>query len=107
MVRPLESDAATLAGARPRSRFAAGDELRDTAAGSLHLFLAGRATLLAETPFGPHPVAHLAAPVLLDLRVPFGGSPGVARVAAEPGRAVAWLPADEARAPPLPPRRPG
>ena len=98
MVRPLESDAATLAGARPRRRFAAGDELRDTAAGSVHLFLAGRATLLAETPFGPHPVAHLAAPVLLDLRVPFGGSPGVARVAPETGSVAAWFPADEARA---------
>src|ERR1019366_3970428 len=98
MVRPLESDAATLAGARPRRRFAAGDELRDTAAGSLHLFLAGRATLLAETPFGPHPVAPLAAPVLLDLRVAFGGSPGVARVAPEPGSVAAWFLADEARA---------
>ncbi len=98
MVRSAESDAATLAGARPRRRFAAGDELRDTAAGSLYLFLAGRATLLAETPFGPHPVAHLEAPALLDLRVPFGGSPGVARVAPEPGSVAAWFPADEARA---------
>ncbi len=41
MARPLESDAAILAGARPRRRFAAGDEFRDTAAGSLHLFLDG------------------------------------------------------------------
>ncbi|MGZ5430290.1 MAG: hypothetical protein ACXWEX_02725, partial [Thermoanaerobaculia bacterium] len=98
MIQSAEGDAATLAGGRPRRRFAAGDELRDTAAGSLHLFLAGRATLLAETPFGPHPVAHLAAPVLLDLRVPFGGSPGVARVAPEPGSVAAWFPADEARA---------
>jgi hypothetical protein len=91
------NDAATLAGARPRRRFAAGDELRDTEAGSLHLFLEGRATLLAETPFGPHPVAHLAAPVLLDLRVPFGGSPGVSRVLPEPGSVAAWFPAHEAR----------
>jgi len=98
MARPLESDAAFLAGARPRRRFAAGDEFRDTAAGSLHLFLTGRATLLAETPFGAHPVASLAAPVLLDLRVPFGGSPGVARVSPEPGSVAAWFPADEARA---------
>jgi hypothetical protein len=98
MIQSAENDAAALAGARPRRRFAAGDELRDTAAGSLHLFLEGRATLLAETPFGPHPVAHLAAPALLDLRVPFGGSPGVARVAPEPGTVAAWFSADEARA---------
>jgi len=98
MVRPLESDAAALAGARPRRLFAAGDDLRDTADGPLHLFLEGRATLLAETPFGPHPVARLSAPVLLDLRVPFGGSPGVARVAPDPGSVAAPLPADEARA---------
>ncbi|MFI5120373.1 MAG: cyclic nucleotide-binding domain-containing protein [Thermoanaerobaculia bacterium] len=91
------NDAAALAGARPRRRFAAGDEVRDTA-GSLHLFLEGRATLLAETPFGPHPVANLEAPALLDLRVPFGGSPGVARVAPEAGSVAAWFPADEARA---------
>jgi CRP/FNR family transcriptional regulator, cyclic AMP receptor protein len=98
MVEPAESDAAALAGARPRRRFAAGDELRDKAGSSLHLFLAGRATLLAETPFGPHPVARLAAPALLDLRVPFGGSQGVARVVPEPGSVAAWFPADEARA---------
>ena len=97
MVSPGESDAATLAGARPRRRFAAGDELRDTEASSFHLFLEGRAALLAETPFGPHPVARLAAPVFLDLRVPFGGSPGVARVVPEPGSIAAWFPAGEAR----------
>jgi CRP/FNR family transcriptional regulator, cyclic AMP receptor protein len=97
MIRPLESDAATLASARPRRRFAAGDDIPDTAS-SLHLFLEGRATLLAETPFGPHPVAHLAAPALLDLRVPLGGSPGIARVAPEPGSVAAWFSADEARA---------
>lgn len=98
MVQSLESDAAALAGARPRRRFAAGDELRDTEAGSVHLFLAGSSALLAETPFGPHPVARLAAPVLLDLRVPFGGSSGVARVVPGPGSIAAWFPADEARA---------
>jgi hypothetical protein len=91
-------DAAALAGARPRRRFVAGDELRDAAGSALHLFLAGRATLLAETPFGPHPVARLAAPAFLDLRVPFGGSPGVARVVPDPDSVAAWFPADEARA---------
>ena len=97
MAAPLESDAAALAGARPRRRFAAGDEFRDTEPGSLHLFLEGRATLLAETPFGPHPVADLAAPALLDLRASFGGTPGVARVVPAPGSIAAWFPADEAR----------
>lgn len=93
------NDAATLAARRPRRRFARGDEFRDTATpASLHLFLKGGATLLAETPFGPHPVARLAAPVLLDLRVAFGGSPGVARVAPEPGSEGAWFPADDAHA---------
>jgi CRP/FNR family transcriptional regulator, cyclic AMP receptor protein len=99
MVRSAGDDAATLAARRPRRRFAAGDEFKDTATpASLHLFLKGGATLLAETPFGPHPVARLAAPVLLDLRVAFGGSPGVARVAPEPGSEGAWFPADEAHA---------
>ena len=60
MVRSAGDDAATLAAARPRRRFASGEEFRDTATpASLHLFLAGGATLLAETPFGPHPVARL------------------------------------------------
>ena len=99
MDRPRDADAATLAATRPRRRFAAGDEFKDTATpASLHLFLTGGATLLAETPFGPHPVARLSAPALLDLRVAFGGSPGVARVAPEPGSVAAWFPADEARA---------
>jgi CRP/FNR family transcriptional regulator, cyclic AMP receptor protein len=99
MVRSAGDDAATLAATRPRRRFAAGDEFKDTATpASLHLFLTGGATLLAETPFGPHPVARLSAPALLDLRVAFGGSPGVARVAPEPGSQGAWFPADEARA---------
>ena len=99
MDRPRNADAETLAAARPRRRFAAGDEFRDTATpASLHLFLTGGAALLAETPFGPHPVARLAAPAFLDLRVAFGGSRGIARVAPEPGSEAAWFPADEARA---------
>jgi CRP/FNR family cyclic AMP-dependent transcriptional regulator len=99
MERPRDVDAVTLAATRPRRRFAAGDEFKDTAApASLHLFLTGGATLLAETPFGPHPVAHLSAPVLLDLRAAFGGSQRIARVAPEPGSEGAWFPADEARA---------
>ena len=99
MDRPGGADAAILSATRPRRRFAAGDEFKDTATpASLHLFLTGGATLLAETPFGPHPVARLSAPAFLDLRAAFGGSPGVARVAPEAGSEGAWFPADEARA---------
>jgi hypothetical protein len=56
-------DAGILAGTRTRRVFAAGDEIRDAGspAGVL-LFLEGSAELLAETPFGPHPVARFAAP---------------------------------------------
>lgn len=94
-----EADATTLAAMRARRRFAAGDEFKDTAAPAfLHLFLTGGAVLLAETPFGPHPVARLAAPALLDLRVAFGGSPGIARVAPEPGTEGVSFSTDEARA---------
>jgi CRP/FNR family cyclic AMP-dependent transcriptional regulator len=108
MVRSAGDDAATLAAARPRRRFASGEELRDTATpASLHLFLAGGATLLAETPFGPHPVARLSAPVLLDLRAAFGGSPRVARVAPDPDSEAASFPADEARALLFDPGSPG
>lgn len=98
METPRDIDAATFAAARPRLDFVAGDEFRDTATpASLHLFLAGNAALLAETPFGPHLVARLAAPAFLDLRVAFGGSPGLARVAPEPGSAGVRFSAEEAR----------
>ena len=99
MERPRNADVTTLAAERPLWRFALGDEFRDTASPPvLHLFLSGRAALLAETPFGPHPVARLSAPVFLDLRAAFGGSPGVARVVPEPGAEGAIFLADEARA---------
>jgi hypothetical protein len=99
MEKEREEDAAMLAAARPRRSFAAGDEVRDDETpGCVHVFLSGAAQLLAETPFGPHPVARLEAPVLLDLRVAFGGSRGVARVTPEPGTVAARLPAEEARA---------
>ncbi len=99
MERAREKDAATLAATRPRRRFAAGDEVKDTLLpASLHLFLTGEAALRAETPFGPHEVARLSAPAFLDLRVAFGGSAGVARVVPEPGSTGAWFSAEEARA---------
>jgi hypothetical protein len=99
MDEPRETDALTLAAGRPRRRFAADEEFRDTASpASVHLFLTKGATLLAETPFGPHPVARLSAPAFLDLRTAFGGSPRVARVVPDPGGEGALILADEARA---------
>ncbi len=92
-------DAGILAGARPRRSFGAGEEILDVPSPAVaHLFLAGGCTLLAETPFGPHPVARLAAPALADLRAALGGSPGVARVRPDPGSTAVAVGADEARA---------
>jgi hypothetical protein len=92
-------DADLLAGTRPRRTFSAGAEVSDRASPpGAFLFLTGAASLLAETPFGPHPVARLASPALADLRAALGGSPGVARVRPEAGATAVFLPADEARA---------
>lgn len=92
-------DADLLAGARVRRSFSGGDEFPDGASpAGAFLFLSGAAALLAETPFGPHPVARLAAPALADLRAALGGSPGVARVRPEAGSTAVFLPAEEARA---------
>jgi hypothetical protein len=95
---PTPEDAALLARARARRTFAAGDEVRDAGAPGAFLFLSGGTELLAETPFGPHPVARLAAPVLADLRAALGGSPGVARLRPSAGSEAALLSADEVRA---------
>jgi len=92
-------DAELFAGLRTRRVFAAGDEIRDSGSpAGVFLFLAGSAELLAETPFGPHPVARLAAPALADLRATLGGSSGVARLRPAAGAGAVFLPADEARA---------
>ena len=88
-------DAELLAGARVRRVFSAGDEIPDGASPGVFLFLSGGAGLLAETPFGPHPVARLSAPVLADLRAALGGSPGVARLIPDAGAAAVFLPAAE------------
>ncbi len=91
-------DAGLLAGTRPRRAFSAGDEVSDAASPpGVFLFLTGAAGLLAETPFGPHPVARLTAPALADLRAALGGSPGIARLRPEAGATAVFLPADEAR----------
>lgn len=91
-------DAELLAGTRFRRPFSQGDEILDGASpAGAFLFLSGAADLLAETPFGPHPVARLAAPALADLRAALGGSPGVARVRPQAGSTAVFLPAAEAR----------
>ena len=92
------SDALRLAAARPRRAFAAPDEIRDVDSPPVHLFLAGGAALLAETPFGPHVVARLAAPVFADLRAALGGSPGVARVRPDAGSVAVAFTGEEAHA---------
>ena len=69
-------------------------------------FLSGSVELLAETPFGPHPVARLAAPALADLRAALGGSPRRrASAARAAGADAVFLPADETRALVVRPRR--
>ena len=91
-----EQDAGIVAGSRPRRTFRAGDDILDVPAPPVaHLFLSGGCTLLAETPFGPHPVARLAAPAIADLRAALGGSPGVSRVRPDPESTGVALGADE------------
>lgn len=93
-----ERDAGLLAGARPRRAFPEGEDLLDGAPPpGVHLLLTGAASLLAETPFGPYPVARLAAPVFADLRPALGGSSGVARVRPAAGATAVFLAAAEAR----------
>jgi hypothetical protein len=90
-------DAELLAGERVRRVFSEGDEIPDSAFPvGVFLFLDGGADLLAETPFGPHPVARLSAPSLLDLRAALGGLPGVARVRPDAGATAVFLTAGEA-----------
>ena len=92
-------DADLLAGTRSRRAFAAGDEIPDrTSPPGAWLFLSGGADLLAETPFGPHPVARLAAPAFADLRAALGGSPGVARLRPLAAAEGVFLRDDEVRA---------
>jgi CRP-like cAMP-binding protein len=91
-------DAGLLAGTRSRRALGAGEEIRDGASpAGTFLLLSGAAELLAETPFGPHPVARCAAPGFADLRPALGGSPGVARVRAGAGTEAVFLPGDEVR----------
>jgi hypothetical protein len=92
-------DADLLAGTRARRAFGSGEEIPDgSSPAGAWLFLSGGTELLAETPFGPHPVARLEAPALADLRAALGGSPGVARLRPAAGSDAVFLPAGDVRA---------
>ena len=73
-------DASLLGRNRTPRRFSAGESLTDADGSPVHLFISGEVHLSAETPFGPHEVAILPAPILLDLRTALGGTPGVCRL---------------------------
>jgi hypothetical protein len=57
-------DASLLGRGRALRRFSAGESLLDADGAPVYLFVSGAVRLLAETPFGPHEVAALPAPVL-------------------------------------------
>src|SRR5207247_4974059 len=59
-----QNDVDLLVAARPRRALAAGEEILDGEGSSrdVLLLLSGAATVAAETPFGPHPVATMKAP---------------------------------------------
>src|SRR5712692_2113101 len=95
----IDADVAVLARARPRRNFQAGEVLSDAADGPAEvlLFVSGTAVLHAETPFGPHPVAALRSPVLLDLRQALGGSPNVCRIVPATACEAVVFPAEDVR----------
>lgn len=98
---PMDADLALLLGARPSIRFYDGDELNDgtdSPPNQVLLLTDGSAQLCAETPFGPHPVATLRAPALLNLIKALAGSSGVCRARLSEGGAGVFFTDDEARA---------
>lgn len=92
-----ESDVAILSPDRPRRLFAPGDILGDGADSpdEIYLFVAGSAVLGAETPFGPHPIATLGAPVLVNLKRALGGSTDLCRVVPDEESEAIVFTADE------------
>jgi len=64
---------------------------------SVYLLLGGTVTLCAETPFGPHPVGDLTAPILFGLGGAVGGAEGICRAVVRVGGPALVLPAEEAR----------
>ncbi|MGE5347306.1 MAG: cyclic nucleotide-binding domain-containing protein, partial [Acidithiobacillales bacterium] len=99
MTANLHDDVSRLAAGRVLRPLMAGDALRDAgeARRTVHLVLAGGFRLAAETPFGPHTVGEIPAPVLFDLRSAVGGAEGVCRAEPFPGSSAAIIPVEEAR----------
>jgi hypothetical protein len=98
---PMDADLALLLGTRPSIRFYDGDELNDgldAPPNQVLLLTEGSAQLCAETPFGPHPVATLRPPTLLNLIKALAGSSGVCRARLSEGGAGVFFTDDEARA---------
>jgi hypothetical protein len=89
-------DSALLAARRMRVRYDAETTL--PADGSVPLVLEGAARLETPTPLGPHGVATLRAPALVELRRATGGAGDVADVVLEAGSLAVLLGPDEARA---------
>jgi CRP/FNR family transcriptional regulator, cyclic AMP receptor protein len=95
----LADDVARIAASRPTRPLGTAEALLDAgeARRSLHLLLEGGLRLDAETPFGPHPLGQLPAPVLFDVRAALGGGEGVCRGVPLPGTRAARVPVEEAR----------
>src|SRR5512140_2014304 len=92
-------DFETVAAGRARLAFDEAVELTDRPADpiTIHLLAKGTATLAAETPFGPYPVATLAAPALLNLGRVVAGTPELVRLRIPEGSETVPLTPDEAR----------
>ncbi len=95
-----ESDLNVLTEGLAHRTFQGDEQILDTPdfPAEVYILIGGSATLAAETPFGPHPVASLEAPVVVNLRRAFGGAPGLTRLQPSPGAAAAVLPSGEAHA---------
>jgi CRP/FNR family cyclic AMP-dependent transcriptional regulator len=92
-------DLERLAAGRPRPLVGDGETLLDKGPGRewVRLLLEGSVTLCAETPFGPHPVGDLPAPVLFGLSGAIGGAEGICRAVVRGGGPTVVLTFDEAR----------
>ena len=94
-----DADLVTLGRNRQRLTFGAGEVLRDGEQGVDKVFLlcSGQATLAAETPFGPHPIAVLAAPAILNLKRAISGPQDLYRILPAAGSEAVVFSTEEAR----------
>jgi hypothetical protein len=94
-----DADLEAVASSRPRLVFDVAAEVRDRPSDptTVHLLARGTASLAAETPFGPYPVATLAAPALLNLGRAVAGTPELMRLLIPAGSVTVPLSSDEAR----------